>query len=122
MRSQQESPSLIYQHICKSCNTDAYLIKLGVKSESDSPYVCSVYNTDIADYYVTGGMDDIVHKTLRKYKIGFSGCIEYITIATDYTIDLIGEAEGGQNIEQCPSSVMGHRSHHPPASNRLGDL
>ena len=70
--------------------------------------------------FVSGGMDDLVHKTLHKYSTGFSGCIEYVTIATDYHIDLIGEAEDGQNIAQCPGKRG--KAHHKNRPNSLGDL
>ena len=50
---------------------------------------------------ISGGMREIVHSTLKKYKTGFSGCIANVTIATDYTLDLLGEAVAGENIRQC---------------------
>ena len=46
-------------------------------------------------------MEEIVHNTLKKYKSGFVGCISNVTLATDYTIDLIKQAASGQNIQQC---------------------
>lgn len=46
-------------------------------------------------------MDDIVHGTLHKYSTGFVGCIANVTLATDFQVDLIAEADEGSNIAQC---------------------
>lgn len=49
----------------------------------------------------SGGMDDIVHSTLKKYTSGLVGCISNVTLATNFHIDLIGQASDGQNIKAC---------------------
>ena len=51
-----------------------------------------------------GGMEDIVHNTLRKYTIGYQGCISSATLATDYRLQLIDDADDGSNISRCPWS------------------
>ena len=50
---------------------------------------------------VVGGMDNIVLGTLHKYLSGFVGCLSNVTLATDYSIDLIRDADDGRNVRQC---------------------
>lgn len=69
--------------------------------EGTSPGRLKQLNTQSKIY--VGGMEDIVLSTKKRFKSGFVGCVSNITLATDYHIDLIGEAAEGQNIQQCSS-------------------
>ena len=46
-------------------------------------------------------MPDIVHHTRHRFKTGFKGCITDVTLGTDMKLDLINEADAGQNVWQC---------------------
>lgn len=67
--------------------------------EGSSPGVFVSLNTDKKVYI--GGMPDIVHHTRRRFKNGFKGCITDVTLGTDMKLDLINEADVGQNVWQC---------------------
>jgi len=51
--------------------------------------------------HAAGGMDNIVLGTLNKYASGFVGCLSNVTLAADYAIDLIADADDGRNVRQC---------------------
>ncbi|CAH1774566.1 unnamed protein product [Owenia fusiformis] len=67
--------------------------------EGTSPGRLKQLQTDGALYI--GGIPDMVHRTHRKYTKGFIGCIHQLTLATDYHVQLTGEASDGQNIQPC---------------------
>jgi len=47
-------------------------------------------------------MDSVVLGTLHKYSSGFVGCLSNVTLAADYSIDLIRKtATDGRNVRQC---------------------
>lgn len=49
-------------------------------------------------------MDNIVLGTLHKYSSGFVGCIANVTLATDYPVVLVEDADlGSRNVAQCIS-------------------
>jgi len=54
-------------------------------------------------------MDNIVLGTLHKYTSGFVGCLSNVTLATDYSIDLIVDADDGRNIRQCSDDGVRRR-------------
>jgi len=58
-----------------------------------------------------GGMDSIVLGTLHKYTSGFVGCLSNVTLANDYSIDLIADADDGRNVRQCSDDERHRRRH-----------
>ncbi|XP_070563063.1 pikachurin-like [Ptychodera flava] len=48
-----------------------------------------------------GGMNDIVELSQRRYASGLSGCLQSVTLATDYHLDLIADATDARNIKEC---------------------
>eukprot|EP00106_Octopus_bimaculoides_P021802 XP_014789244.1 PREDICTED: pikachurin-like [Octopus bimaculoides] len=67
--------------------------------EGSSPGTFSSLNTDKKIYI--GGMPDIVHHTRRRFTTGFHGCLTDFTLGTDLKVDLVEQADVGQNVWQC---------------------
>ncbi|CAI9728070.1 pikachurinpikachurin-like [Octopus vulgaris] len=67
--------------------------------EGSSPGTFSSLNTDKKIYI--GGMPDIVHHTRRRFTSGFHGCLTDFTLGTDLKVDLVEQADVGQNVWQC---------------------
>ncbi|ESO11987.1 hypothetical protein HELRODRAFT_63300, partial [Helobdella robusta] len=48
-----------------------------------------------------GGMEDIVQRTLKRYKSGLVGCLQNVTLGGDLGIHLVEDALEGSNINSC---------------------
>lgn len=71
----------------------------GPVSMSMSPGSFTQLNTDNGLFL--GGMTDILHLSFGKYSSGFVGCISQLTLATDFHLRLVSQADSGLNIEAC---------------------
>jgi len=41
---------------------------------------------------------------MGRYQSGFVGCIDNVTLATDYRLDMLGEADMVSDVHQCHTS------------------
>ena len=48
-----------------------------------------------------GGVEDIQHATMNKYKTGMVGCISRVILSKGYNLPLVVQATGGRNVDQC---------------------
>ncbi|XP_074640469.1 pikachurin-like isoform X2 [Tubulanus polymorphus] len=67
--------------------------------EANAPGSDTSLTTESALYI--GGLENIEHRTLKKFRTGLHGCISKLKLATDYDVKLIKEASKGQNIDKC---------------------
>ncbi|CAD5125298.1 DgyrCDS13543 [Dimorphilus gyrociliatus] len=54
------------------------------------------------------GMEDITEKTKGKYTIGLNGCLKFLKISDDDTLDMLGKAKDGRNIKKCEKDDIHH--------------
>jgi hypothetical protein len=69
-----------------------------------------VLNDDLVSFTLTitfiiflssGGMENIEHASLNKYKNGMVGCISDLILDTDYHVKLVQMSTAGKNIKHC---------------------
>lgn len=46
-------------------------------------------------------MDDITERTKGRYTVGLNGCLKFLKISDDDTIDILGKAKDGRNVKKC---------------------
>ena len=46
-------------------------------------------------------MPDIESSTVGRFHGGFLGCVRGLRLGTDFTVDLLGQADGRANVTQC---------------------
>ncbi|XP_064625648.1 pikachurin-like [Lineus longissimus] len=80
------------------------LLEINTKEvvEGMAPGTSKELQTDNVLY--VGGTRNVAEKTKRLWTTGFKGCIEYIKMATDYSLDIVGKADSGQNLDSCDNS------------------
>lgn len=48
-----------------------------------------------------GGMPDVSQRTLKKFTSGYNGCLQDLTLAEDYRLQMVQSAQNGQNVLRC---------------------
>ena len=48
-----------------------------------------------------GGLADIEHRSLKRFHLGFEGCVSELTVGADYRVALTAEAVDGENVQPC---------------------